>query len=78
MGVGLPVLVKFNGHVFSGGVPLSGNLLFAKENPVKVLTDLGSKSNGSVNCVHVAAGGAESVVIVSTSQLSADYPCIAL
>ncbi|CAH3168244.1 unnamed protein product [Porites evermanni] len=79
VGIGVPVLIKFNSHVFSGGVPLSGNLLFAKGNPGKVLTDLGSKSNGAVNCVHVAAGGAESVVIVSTSsQLSADYPCIAL
>ena len=79
VGVGVPVLIKFNSHVFSGGVPLSGNLLFAKGNPGKVLTDLGSKSNGAVNCVHVAAGGAESVVIVSTSsQLLADYPCIAL
>lgn len=81
VGLGVPVLVKFDSLVFSGAVPLSGNLSFVKGSPGKVLADLVPKfgENGSINYVHVAGGGAESVVVVSTSsQISAGYPCIAL
>ena len=81
VGVGVPVLVKFNSLVFSGAVPLSGNLFFAKGNPGKVLADLVPKfgDNGAINYVHVAGGGAESIVVVSTSApVSAQYPCVAL
>ncbi|XP_058957245.2 D-3-phosphoglycerate dehydrogenase-like [Pocillopora verrucosa] len=81
VGLDVPVLVKFDSLVFSGAVPLSGNLSFVKGSPGKVLADLVPKfgENGSINYVHVAGGGAESVVVVSTSsQISAGYPCIAL
>ena len=81
VGVDVPVLVKYNSLVFCGAVPLSGNLFFAKGSPGKVLADLVPKfgENGTINYVHVAGGGAESVVVVSTSsQISAGYPCIAL
>lgn len=81
VGVGVPVLVKINSLVFSGAVPLSEKLLFPKGNPGKVLSDLVPKfgDNGAINCVHVAAGGTESIIVVSTSlQISADYPCVAL
>ncbi|RMX50256.1 hypothetical protein pdam_00017210 [Pocillopora damicornis] len=81
VGLDVPVLVKFDSLVFSGAVPLSGNLSFVKGSPGKVLADLVPKfgENGSINYVHVAGGGAESIVVVSTSsQISAGYPCIAL
>ena len=81
VGVGVPVLVKFNSMLFCGAVPLSGNLFFAKGNPGKVLADLVPKfgDNGAINYVHVAGGGAESIVVVSSSsRISADYPCVAL
>ena len=81
VGVGVPVLVKFNSLVFSGAVPLSGNLFFARGKPAKVLTELVPKfgDNGAINCVHVAAGGADSIIVVSTSShISADYPCVEL
>ena len=81
VGVGVPVLVKFNGMVFCGAVPLTGNLFFAKGHPGKVLADLVPKfgDNGAINYVHVAGGGAESIVVVSTSSpISANYPCVTL
>lgn len=81
VGVGVPVLVKFNSLVFSGAVPLAGNLFFAKGNPGKVLADLVPKfgDNGAINYVHVAGGGADSMVVISTSsRISAVYPCVAL
>lgn len=81
VGVGVPVLVKYNSMVFCGAVPLTGNLFFAKGSPSKVLTDLVPKfgNNGTINYVHVAGGGAESIVVVSTSShISAGYPCVAL
>lgn len=81
VGLGVPVLVKYNSLVFSGAVPLSGNLFFAKGNPGKVLADLAPKfgDNGAINNVHVAGGGAESIVAVSTlSRISVDYPCVTL
>lgn len=81
VGLDVPVLVKFDSLVFSGAVPLSGNLSFVNGSPGKVLADLVPKfgENGSINYVHVAGGGAESVVVVSTSsQISAGYPCISL
>lgn len=81
VGIGVPVLVKINSLVFCGAVPLSGNLFFVKGNPGKVLADLVPKfgDNGAINYVHVAGGGAESIVVVSTSsRISADYPCVSL
>lgn len=81
VGIGVPVLVKFNNLVFSGAVPLSGNLFFAKGNPGKVLADLVPKfgDNGTINYVHVAGGGADNIVVISTSsRISADYPCVTL
>ena len=81
VGVGVPVLVKYNSLVFSGAVSLSGNLSFVKGNPGKVLAEIVPKfgDNGSINYVHVAGGGAESIVVICTSSpISANYPCVSL
>lgn len=81
VGVGIPVLVKYNSLVFSGAVSLSGNLSFAKGNPGKVLAEIVPKfgDNGAINYVHVAGGGAESIVVICTSSpISANYPCVTL
>ena len=81
VGVGVPVLVKYNSMVFSGAVPLSGNLSFAKGNPGKVLAEILPKfgDNGAINYVHVAGGGMESIVVVCTSSpISANFPCVTL
>jgi len=81
LGVGVPVLVKYNSLVFSGAVSLSGNLSFAKGNPGKALAEIVPKcgDNGVINYVHVAGGGAESIVVISTSSpISANYPCVSL
>ena len=81
VGLDVPVLVKFDSLVFSGAVPLSGNLSFVKGSPGKVLADLVPKfgENGTINYVHVAGGDSESIVVVSTSsKISVGYPCITL
>lgn len=81
IGLGVPVLIKFNSLEFCGAVPLSGNLCFVSGNPGKVLPDLVSKfgNNGAINHVHVAGSGGESIIVVSTSTSSLqDYPCVAL
>ncbi|XP_068703836.1 probable 2-ketogluconate reductase [Montipora foliosa] len=81
IGIGVPVLIKFNSLVFSGGVPLSGNLCFVSGKPGNALPDFVSKfgDNGTINHVHVAGGGSEGIVVVNTSsKISVDYPCLAL
>lgn len=81
IGIGVPVLIKFNSLVFSGGVPLSGNLCFVSGKPGNVLPDFVSKfgDNGTINHVHVAGGGSEGIVVFNTSsKISVDYPCVAL
>ena len=67
--------------MFSGGVPLSGNLCFVSGKPGNVLPDFVSKfgDNGTINHVHVAGGGSEGIVVSNTSsKISVDYPCLAL
>jgi len=81
VGVGVPVLVKYNSLVVSGAVSLSGNLSFAKGNPGMVLAEIVPKcgDNGIINYVHVAGGGAKSIVVICTSSLiSANCPCVSL
>lgn len=81
VGVGVPVLVKYNSLVFSGAVSLSGNLSFARGNPGKVLAEIVPKfgDNGVINNVHVAGNGAESIVVICTSSpISASCPCVSL
>lgn len=81
VGVGVPVLVKYNSLVFSGAVSLSGNLSFARGNPGKVLAEIVPKfgDNGVINNVHVSGDGAESIVVICTSSpISASCPCVSL
>ena len=80
VGVDVPVLVKYNSLVFSGAVSLSGNLSFFKGNPAKVLAEIVPKfDNGAISYVHVAGGGAESIVVICTSSpISANCPSVSL
>ena len=80
IGVDVPVLVKHNSLVFSGAVSLSGNLSFFNGNPGKVLAEIvPTFDNGAINYVHVAGGGAESIVVICTSSpISANCPSVSL
>ena len=84
MGVGIPVLVKFNDLAFNGTVPLDGNLVVVTGNvkPYKVLAVLLEKcgaENVAINHFHVANGCAESVMVVSTSSpIATEFLCIKL